>query len=172
MGQAQVAGALFTRPKLQSSEGLGFCISYVFHTLEPSRPTKCLGQAQAAAAKERRDYVHRPLRHPDFANCNQQDAVEKIIPRDKRSFLIRPHKADPCRLVLTLMVRAWGCFVHVVHVSCPGFGIQGRVLLYVTGALESAAQKLGAWCLGHGDRLLVCWGLRMATSLQHVLSCL
>lgn len=61
-------------------------------------------QAHALAAKDRKDYVHRPLRHPDFANCTQQDAVETIIPRDKRTFLIRPHKSDPCRLVLTLMV--------------------------------------------------------------------
>ena len=64
-------------------------------------------QAAAQAAKERKDYVHRPLRHPDFVNCGQADAVDVIIPRDKRTYLIRPHKTDPCRLVLTLMVSSW-----------------------------------------------------------------
>ena len=66
--------------------------------------------------------MHRPLRHPDFANCNQQDAVEKIIPRDKRSFLIRPHKFDPCRLVLTLMVCAWPGSVHA-NILGLGLGV-------------------------------------------------
>ena len=61
-------------------------------------------QAKAAASKVR-EFVQRPIRHPDYVNCSQAEATERCMAVNGPAYIVRPHKTDPCRLVLTLRVR-------------------------------------------------------------------